>query len=175
VQLVVGRIGRAHGVRGEVAVEVRTDDPDRRFAEGSRLETDPAERGPLTVERARWHSGRMLVAFAGVSDRGAAEALRGTLLVVDSATCEDVADPDEFWDHDLVDLLVTDPDGTDLGRVSEVVHLPAQDVLVVERSGGGEVLVPFVAAIVPVVDVAGGRVVVDAPEGLFDVDEHAGR
>jgi 16S rRNA processing protein RimM len=175
VQLVIGRIGRAHGVRGEVAVEVRTDDPDVRYAEGARLDTDPAERGPLTVERARWHSGRLLVAFTEIVDRDAAEALRGTLLVVDSATSAPTEDPDEFWDHDLVDLRVTDAAGTELGVVLEVLHLPAQDVLVVRRGDGEQALVPFVSEIVPEVDVANGRVVVAAPDGLFDLnDERSG-
>src|SRR4051795_12009105 len=111
VQLVVGRIARAHGIGGEVTVDVRTDSPDVRFAPGSVIDTEPVERGPLTVERARWHSGRLLVAFAGVSDRTTAEALRNTLLVVDSASSPST-DDDEFWDHDLVDLAAVATDGS---------------------------------------------------------------
>jgi len=99
--LVVGRIGKPQGIRGEVTVEVRTDDPDQRFAAGSILLTDPADRGPLTVERARDHSGKLVVAFEGVPDRNAAELLRGTLLVVDAATLPDPDDEDEFHDHVL--------------------------------------------------------------------------
>jgi hypothetical protein len=103
VQLVVGRIGRAHGIGGEVSVDVRTDSPELRFAIGASLDTDPPERGPLTVTRARWHSGRLLVAFEQVGDRSAAEALRGTLIVADSSTSPPPAE-DEYWDHELAGL-----------------------------------------------------------------------
>src|SRR5688572_3682936 len=99
--LVVGRIGKPQGIKGEVTVEVRTDDPAARFAAGSVLLTDPAERGPLTVDAARDHSGKLVVAFAGVPDRTAAEALRGTLLVVDAADLPMPDDEDEFHDHVL--------------------------------------------------------------------------
>ena len=170
MELVVGRIGRAHGVRGEVAVEIRTDDPDRRFAPGSVLRRAGGD--PLTVVRARPHSGRLLVQFAGVDDRTSAEALRGTLLVVDSATAG-ATEPGEWWDHDLVGLVATDPDGAPLGEVTEVVHLPGNDLLAVRRPDDTEVLVPFVADIVPHVDVAAGRVVVAAPEGLLELGADA--
>ena len=168
MQLVVGRIARAHGIGGEVAVEVRTDSPDLRFAEGVVLETDPPENGPLTVERARWHSGRMLVAFAEVADRTSAEALRNTLLVADSATSPEV-DEDEYWDHQLVDLAVVSVDGSSLGSVSDVVHSPGGDLLVVRRPDGGELMVPFVRSIVPTVDLDARRVVVDPPDGLLEL------
>jgi len=170
VEVVVGRLGRPHGIRGEVAVDVRTDEPEARFAPGSRIATDPAERGPLTVVRSRWHSGRMLVAFEGVDDRTAAEALRGTLLVADSSTSPPSEDPDEFWDHELVGLSVVTADqpGDVVGVVAEVMHLPSQDILVVTRTGGGEVLVPFVAEIAVDVDVVTGRIVVAPPPGLLD-------
>jgi 16S rRNA processing protein RimM len=168
VQLVVGRIARAHGIGGEVSVEVRTDSPDLRFAPGAVLDTEPPENGPLTVERARWHSGRMLICFAGVADRTAAEALRNTLLVADSATSPEV-DDDEFWDHQLVELSVVATDGTALGSVSEVVHSAGGDLLVVRRPDGGELLVPFVRSIVPTVDLDARRVVVDPPDGLLEL------
>jgi 16S rRNA processing protein RimM len=168
MQLVVGRIGRAHGVKGEVSVEVRTDDPDRRYAPGSALVTEPAERGPLTVLAAREHHGRLLVRFDGIDDRTAAEALRGTLLVVDSAEVGDTEDG-EWWDHDLVGLVALTPDGATLGTVTDVVHVPGAPLLAIDHDGR-EVLVPFVTAIVPEVDVAGGRVVVDPPEGLLDLE-----
>src|SRR3954466_12852105 len=134
VQLVVGRIARAHGIGGEVAVEVRTDTPDVRFAPGSVIDTEPAERGPLTVERARWHSGRLLVAFTGVSDRTAAEALRNTLLVADSASSPSVGVDDEYWDHQLMDMAVVGTDGSPLGTVADVLHPPGGDLLVVRRA-----------------------------------------
>lgn len=169
MQRVVGRIGRAHGIRGDVAVEVHTDDPDLRYSAGTPLATDPPERGPLTVLQARWHSGRLLVRFDGVADRTAAEALRGTLLVVDSATSPPLEDPEEWWDSDLEGLSAVTSDGAALGTVSEVLHPPGGDLLVVVRTDGTEVLVPFVAAIVPEVDVSAGRLVVDPPEGLLDL------
>jgi 16S rRNA processing protein RimM len=168
MQLVVGRIVRAHGIGGEVSVDVRTDSPERRFASGTRLDTDPAERGPLTVTRSRWHSGRLLVGFDEVSDRTTAEALRGTLLVVDSASSPP-GDADEYWDHELAELAVVTVDGHAVGQVADVLHPPGSDLLVVRRPGGEEVLVPFVKAIVPEVDLAARRVVIDPPDGLLDL------
>ena len=167
VQLVVGRISKAHGIHGELSVDVRTDDPDQRFALGVQMETEPPENGPLTITRARPHGDRLLVSFAEVADRTAAEALRGTLLVVDSSSSPPVDDPEEFWDHDLVGLSAETATGDRLGRIVDVLHLPAQDVLAVERETGDELLIPFVAAIVPTIDVAGGRVVVQPPPGLL--------
>jgi len=169
VQLVVGRIGRAHGIRGDVAVEVRTDDVDRRFAPGSVLDTDPEATGPLRVVQTRWHSGRLLVHFDGVEDRSAAEGLRGVLLVADSSTSFPADGPDEFWDHQLIGLTALDVEGRALGRVIDVLHPPGPDLLVVERPDAAELLVPFVASIVREVDVAGGRVVVDPPAGLLEL------
>ena len=169
MQLVVGRVGRAHGIAGEVAVEVRTDSPEVRFADGAVVETDPAERGPLTVRRTRWHSGRLLVSFEGVADRTAAEALRGTLLVADSATSPRAEDPDEFWDHDLEGLVAVTVTGTVLGTVEQVTHPPGSDLLVIRAGDGGELLVPFVRAIVPEVDLTGRRIVVDPPDGLLEL------
>lgn len=168
MQLVVGRIGRPHGIRGEVTIEVRTDDPGERFAPGARLATDPPERGPLTIERARRHADRMLIAFAGVSDRDTAEDLRGTYLVIDSADLPALTDPDEFHDHELRGLSVVTDDGVPVGVVDDVTHL-GQDVLVVRRDDGTETLVPFVREIVPEVDVAGGRIVIAPPAGLIDL------
>jgi 16S rRNA processing protein RimM len=173
--LVVGRVGKPQGIRGEVTVEVRTDDPEARFAPGAVLITDPTDRGPLTVAASRDQNGRLVVLFSGIADRNGAEALRNTLLLVDSATLPSPADPDEFHDFQLVGLLVELPGGDRLGTVSEVLHLPHGDVLAVRRDGvavgAPEVLVPFVHAMVPVVDVAGGRLVVDPPPGLLDLSE----
>lgn len=169
MQVVVARVGRAHGIRGEVTVEVRTDDPDARLAPGSVLATDPAEAGPLTVRAAHWHSGRLLLSFEGVADRTGAEALRGTLLVVDTADLEPLQDPEEFYDWQLEGLSAELGDGTVVGVVAEVLHLPGGDVLAVRREGAEELLVPFVAAQVPVVDLPGGRVVLDPAPGLLDL------
>lgn len=172
MQLVVGRIGRPHGIRGDVIVEVRTDDPDLRFAAGSVLATEPAASGPLTVSAARWHSGRLLVTFAGIDDRDQADELRGVMLAVESAELADPGDPEYFRDYQLVGLDVLTTGGERVGKVADVLH-HGQDMLVVEGSGarsGAEILVPFVAPLVPEVDVAGGRLVIDPPPGLLDPD-----
>jgi 16S rRNA processing protein RimM len=169
MQLVVGRIAKAHGIGGEVSVDVRTDDPDHRYAPGAKLETDPGDRGPLTVERMRWHSGRLLIRFVGVADRNAADALRGTLLVADSASSAPTGDDDDFWDHDLIGLRAELMAGEPLGEVTDVLHPPGSAVLVVRRPSGAEILIPFVEEIVPTVDVSAGRVLVDPPEGLLEL------
>ncbi|MER7367410.1 ribosome maturation factor RimM [Nonomuraea wenchangensis] len=166
MQLVVGRIGRPHGVRGEVTVEVRTDEPERRFAVGASIATDPAGSGPLVVAGRRWHKGILLVMFEGVTDRDVAEDLRGTMLVIDSAEVEPTGDPDEFHDHQLIGLAVETVAGEPVGEVEDVLH-HGQDLLVVRREGQDEALIPFVKALVPEVDLAGGRLVVDPPEGLL--------
>jgi 16S rRNA processing protein RimM len=172
MQLVVGRVGRPHGLRGEVTVEVRTDDPDQRFVAGSLLATLPAELGPLTVAGSRWQSGRLLVRFAGYDDRNAAEGLRNTILAIDSDELEPLEDPEDFYDHDLIGLQVVTASGEPVGAVSDVLH-HGQDLLVIDGTGprsGAEILVPFVAAIVPEVDLAAGRLVIDPPPGLLDAD-----
>ncbi|MCW2703127.1 MAG: rRNA processing protein RimM [Blastococcus sp.] len=166
--VVVGRIGRPHGVRGEVTVEVRTDDPDLRFVPGAVLRTDPAERGPITIAGVHWHSGTLLLRLEGVDSREAAEAVRNTELLVDVADLPEIEDPDSYYDHQLVGLTARMPDGTALGEVTVVRH-EAQDLLVVRRPEGGDVLIPFVSAIVPTVDLDGGFVVVDPPEGLLEL------
>ncbi|WP_034487011.1 ribosome maturation factor RimM [Actinomadura oligospora] len=168
-RIVIGRIGRPHGVRGDSTVDVRTDDPELRFAPGTEIATDPAGAGPLVVEQARWHSGRLIVRFAGVADRNDAETLRGTWLVVDADDIPESDDPDDFHDAQLVGLAVRTVDGTDVGEVTDVRH-HGQDLLVIRRTGGGELLVPFVTALVPEVDVAGGALVIDPPAGLLDED-----
>ncbi len=199
--LVVGQIARPHGIRGEVVVDLRTDEPERRYAAGSVLVTDPAAAsGPqpakarpdpaaatgrpeppvpsdgrwrppatLTVAVARPHLGRMIVEFEGIDDRNLAEALRGVLLWVDSSQVPPSDDPDEFNDHQLVGLAAVDVTGEHLGEVLRVEHAPASDLLVLRLADGRTGLVPFVKAIVPEVDLVGGRVVLTPPEGLFDL------
>jgi 16S rRNA processing protein RimM len=172
--LVVGRIGKPQGIKGEVTVQVRTDDPDARFAAGAVLLSDPAERGPLTVAVSRWQNGRLVVAFEGVADRNGAEALRETLLQVDARALPPPEDEDEFHDHVLRGMAAFLVGGPRLGEVVDVLHLPHGDVLVVRRDdNGAEVLVPFVKAMVPVVDVAARRLEVEPPEGLLDLTEDA--
>ena len=171
MQLVVGRVGRPHGIRGEVTVQVRTDDPGRRFAVGSVLATEPAAVGPLTVLSIRWHSGRLLVTFAGSADRSQAESLTGTLLVVDSAEVGPPDDPDEFNDHDLIGLKVLTTTGELVGTVSDVLH-HGQDLLVIRSvpEPGTDALIPFVTPIVPKVDIEAGHLLIDPPPGLLDPD-----
>jgi 16S rRNA processing protein RimM len=169
VELVVARIGRAHGIRGQVTVEVRTDDPGERLAPGAVLRTDPADRGPLTVRSAHQHAGTLLLAFDGVADRDAAQALRGTVLLADVDDDDRGGDDEDAWyAHRLVGLSAHTLDGTRVGEVADVQPMPAQDLLVLRLDDGRDVLVPFVRQIVPVVDVAGGRVVLDPPGGLLD-------
>jgi 16S rRNA processing protein RimM len=168
VQLVVARVGRAHGIKGEVTVEVRTDEPELRLGPGAVLLTDPASTGPLTIETGRVHSGRLLLRFAGVRDRNAAEALRNTLLIAEVDPDEQPEDPDEYYDHQLMDLDVVTKDGVEVGRITEISHLPSQDLFVVERPDGTEVMIPFVEEIVTEIDLEEQRAVIDPPPGLID-------
>jgi 16S rRNA processing protein RimM len=169
MDVVVGRIAKAHGIRGELSVDVRTDSPEERFKIGAAVMTklrDGSER-ELTIAAAREHSGRLLVRFEEVPTRDVAETLRGALLIADTSTLPPTEDPDEFYDHELAGLRAELADGTLVGTVVEIVHSPAGELLELDVDGR-EVLVPFVRAIVPTVDVAGGRVVLDPPEGLLD-------
>lgn len=167
-RLVVGRVGRPHGLRGEVVVAVRTDFPDERFAPGTRFDV-PGGAG-LTVAATRWHSGTLLLRFDGVEDRDRAADLSGTELTVDQADLPVLDDPDEFHDHQLVGLRAELADGTPVGPVRDILHGPGGELLVVSREGRADALVPFVHAIVPEVDLAGGRVVLTPPDGLLDED-----
>jgi 16S rRNA processing protein RimM len=168
VQLVVARVGRAHGIKGEVTVEVRTDEPELRLGPGAVLATDPATAGPLTIETGRVHSGRLLLRFEGVRDRTGAEALRNILLIADVDPEELPEGEDEYYDHQLMDLDVVLVDGTEIGRITEISHLPSQDLFVVERPDGSEVYVPFVQEIVVEIDLEEQRAVIDPPPGLID-------
>lgn len=168
VRLLAGRVGRPHGLRGEVTVDVRTDAVDTRFAVGAALQR--GEGGPvLVVAGRRTHQDRLLVRFDGIVDRDGAEALRGVELFVDVTSELDAPDTgDEGWFvQQLVGCAVVSVDGAALGAVTGLMVAPAHDLLVVDHDGR-EVLVPFVTAIVPVVDVPGRRVVVDPPGGLFE-------
>lgn len=165
---VVGRVVKAHGLRGELVVEPSTDNAEERFAPGVVLQVagGPAARA-LTITAARRHGERLLVTAAEVADRDAAEALRRALLAA-PGSAEDTGDVDEFHDHQLEGLVAELTDGTVVGTVSAVAHGAGGELLVIEPAGGGELLVPFVKQIVPTVDVPGGRVVLDPPEGLLD-------
>ncbi|MCV7219129.1 ribosome maturation factor RimM [Mycobacterium crocinum] len=173
MELVVGRVAKAHGITGELVVDVRTDDPDGRFASGNTLHLKPSRGGggrDVVVEAVRPHGGRLLVRLAGVSDRNAADALRGNLFVVDSAELPPIEDPDEFYDHQLEGLAVRTVDGRAVGTIAEVLHTAGGELLAVRGADGAEVLVPFVGAIVTSVSLADGIVEIDPPDGLLDLD-----
>ncbi|HJP73083.1 MAG TPA: ribosome maturation factor RimM [Pseudonocardiaceae bacterium] len=165
----VGRIVKPHGIHGELVVEPHTDSPEIRFAAGSVLSANlrDGSKRDLTVTAARPHSGRLLVVVDGVADRDTAESLRGTLLLAPGGALPPIEDPDEFYDHDLEGLSVFTTEGTEVGEIVEVLHGGGSDLLLIKRERD-EVMVPFVSQIVPEVDVRGGRVVIDPPEGLLD-------
>jgi 16S rRNA processing protein RimM len=165
VLITIGRLGRPHGIRGEVTVEVRTDEPERYFIEGNSLEVYGVKR---RIERVHWHGQRLLLTFDGVHDRDAAESLRGAILTVERDVTETPTESDEFYDASLVGCEVRLESGTVLGVVSEVAHLPAQDLLVVCDAVGREHLIPFVQDIVPEVNIGERFVVINPPSGLLE-------
>jgi 16S rRNA processing protein RimM len=171
MELVVGRVVKAHGVTGELVVEVRTDDPDSRFAVGSTLRGKPRHGAAreYTVDSVRDHGGRLLVRLAGIDDRDAADAMRGVVFVIDSAELPPTDDPDEFYDHQLEGLAVRTVDGRDVGTVTEVLHTAAGELLAIRRDDDGESLVPFVTAIVTSVSLADRLIEIDPPEGLLEL------
>ena len=159
MRLNVGRIGRAHGILGEATIEVRTDEPERRFAVGAEVLT---ETGKLTVSSARVHNGILLLGFKGYSDRNAIEKLRNTLLYAEVDINEPGLDEDDYHIQQLIGLRAELEDGTEFGAITDVLNLPAQDCLAI-KTKNGEVLIPFVRQLVPVVDLAAKRVVVIPP------------
>ena len=174
MDLVVGRVVKAHGVTGEIVVEIRTDDPDTRFLPGTALRAKPSRGGAehtYVIDSVREHGGRLLMRLDGVADRDAADALRGTVFVIDSADLPPIEDPDEFYDHQLEGLRVQTIAGRQVGTVAEVLHTAAGELLAVRAErDGGEVLVPFVSAIVTSVSLADQTIEIDPPEGLIELD-----
>lgn len=168
MQLTVAVIGAPHALKGEVRLDVRTDDPDRRLAVGATLETEPADAGPLTISAHRLDRGATFVRFDGFDDRTAAESLRGVQLVVESD--EDENEEDAWYPHELVGLRAEHVDGRHIGEVTGLQHAPGHDLLMIKEVAGGTTPVPFVSAIVPEVDVAGGRVLLSPPGGLLAAD-----
>ena len=169
---VIARIGKPHALRGEVTVQLHTDDPGSRLVPGVVLETraEPGSGVPrtLTLATTRVHRGIWLLGFEEIPDRTGAESLRGTRLLLDEEA--EGEDDDAWYEADLVGLTATAPDGTVVGEVTALDIGAAQDRLRLRRPDGGEALVPFVEAIVPEVDPEAGRLVVDAPPGLLDLD-----
>ena len=173
--LLVARIGKPHGLRGEVTVQLHTDDPEARFVPGAVLQTRAAPGSgvprTLTVATARLHRAIWLIGFEQIPDRTGAESLRGTELFLDAADLTATDDDSEGWYEDeLVGLAVVTPDGTVVGEVAGLETRAVQDLIVVKLVAGGEALVPFVEAIVPEVDLDAGRVVIDPPAGLLDLN-----
>ncbi|PRC43658.1 ribosome maturation factor RimM [Mycobacterium sp. ITM-2017-0098] len=173
MDLVVGRVVKAHGVTGELTVDVKTDDPAGRFVPGATLRGRPSRGGAereYVIESMRPHGERLLVRLVGVGDRNAADALRGTLFLVDSTDLPPIDDPDEFYDHQLEGMAVTTVDGQQVGTVAEVLHTAAGELLSVKDAGGAEILVPFVSAIVTAVSLEDQTIQIDPPEGLLELD-----
>jgi 16S rRNA processing protein RimM len=172
-QLRVGRLVKAHGLKGALKLELYTDDPDDRFAPGASFTLQVPESSPwhgktLTVREFRWMNSHPVVFFEGIDDRSGAESIVRAILWIEQDAAAIEPEDDAWYDHQLMGLDVV-RDGTVIGRVVRVDHLPAQDLLIVAPTGEDrEVLVPFVKAIVPEVDVPAGRVVVTPPPGLFE-------
>ncbi len=170
-QLRVGRLVKAHGLKGALKLELYTDDPEGRFAPGASFTLQVPESSPwhgktLTVREFRWMNSHPVAFFEDIDDRTAAESIVRAILWIDQDTAQVSTEDDAWYDHQLAGLDVV-RDDTVIGKVARVDHLPAQDLLVV-RADEREVLVPFVKAIVPEVDIDAGRVVITPPAGLFE-------
>lgn len=160
MRLLVGRIGRAHGILGEATIEVRTDEPDRRFAIGATVQTDT--HGELTITTGRVHNGILLLGFNGITDRNGIEKLRNTLLYADVDINEENDDEDEYHVMQLIGCQAVLESGDLFGEVTDVINLPGQDLLAI-KTAQGEQLIPFVHQLVPAVDIANKKVVVIPP------------
>lgn len=175
-QLRVGRLIKAHGLKGALKVELYTDAPDRRFTPGAVFTLQVPTSSPwhgktLTLTELRWYNGQPVAFFEGVGDRTGAESLVKAILWIEQVA-DEPDEPDAWYDFQLVGLRAL-RDGVEVGTVARVEHFPAQDLLVI-RTADREVLVPFVAAMVPAVDVGAGTVTLTPPPGLFeDLDDDA--
>ncbi|MGL3150817.1 ribosome maturation factor RimM [Microbacterium sp. A82] len=168
-QLRVGRLVKAHGLKGALKLELYTDNPERRFVTGAEFtlqvpEASPWHRKTVVVREYRVMNGNPVVFFDGIDDRDSAEGLVRAILWIDQDV--DETEDNAWYDHQLVGLDVVRDDVV-IGKVVRVEHMPAQDLLIV-KAGEQDIMVPFVEAIVPSVDVSGGRVVVTPPPGLFE-------
>ena len=161
MRLLVGRIGRAHGILGEATIEVRSDDPESRFAIGQVLQTD--QHGVLTITSGRVHNGILLLGFVGYTDRNSVEKLRNTLLFAEVDINEAGEDSDDYHVLQLIGCQAFLETGSLFGEVTDVINLPGQDLLAI-TTASGEVLIPFVRQLVPTVDVASKRLVIIPPD-----------
>jgi 16S rRNA processing protein RimM len=168
MDLQVARIGKPHGIRGEVTVQLFTDAPEERFEPGAVFRVEPAAQGPLTISSARWNKEILVLGFEEVPDRNAAELLRGAKLFIESVDTAD-DDDDAWYEHELVGLIARVGDQV-IGKVSALRTMTVQDLLIIERPDGAEILVPFVEEIVPEVDVEAGFVILNPPEGLLELN-----
>ena len=173
MQLQVARIGKPHGIRGEVTVQVLTDAPGDRFVPGTQFIVEPASAGPLTVFSARWNKDILLLAFDEIETRNEAETLRGAKLFIETEEIGADDDDEGWYEHELVGLDVR-VGANVVGKVSGLHTLPVQDLLVVTTNDGKEVLIPFVEQIVPEVNVGDKYVLVTPPPGLFEVNTDEG-
>lgn len=168
MELTIAVIGKAHGLRGEVSLDLRTDVPESRFVVGQAITTEPATAGPLTITRIRDNQGRWFLTFAQATDRTAAEQLRGVKLVVTQTESDE---QDAWYEHELAGLTAKLQDGTVVGKILGLEYLPAQDALILKETNGVRTLVPFLKRFVPTVDIAGGFVILTPPGGLLSIDE----
>lgn len=170
-QLRVGRLTKAHGLKGAIKIELYTDAPDQRFVPGAVFSLQVPDDSPwygktIALAELKWYNSHPVAFFKDITDRSAAESLIKAILWVDQDLAEVVQEEDAWFDHQLVGLSVF-RDGASVGTVTAIDHLPAQDLLTV-KTENGEVLVPFVKAIVTAVDVEAGTLTVDPPLGLFE-------
>jgi 16S rRNA processing protein RimM len=173
MQLQVARIGKPHGIRGEVTVQVLTDAPSERFVAGTVFVVEPASAGPLTIRSARWNKDILLLGFEEIADRNAAEVIRGAKLFVETEELDDDDDDEGWYEHELVGLEARVGSQV-VGTVAALTTLPVQDLLTVKAADGKEILVPFVEEIVPEVNVEEGYILITPPSGLFEInDENA--
>ncbi|MEN9692794.1 MAG: hypothetical protein RLZZ330_438 [Actinomycetota bacterium] len=164
-RVVVGRLGRPHGIRGEVTVEIRTDEPELRFAPGSSVFLSSGK--SLEIQSIRWHQNLLLVKFVGIEDRNGSETLRGNIVEVEVDENELPESDDEFYDRQLVGLKAVE-NGSQIGVVEEVLHLPSQDLLSIKLNDGREMLLPFIEQFVPEIDLEKNQIIVTPPNGLMD-------
>lgn len=169
VEVRIGKVGRAHGLKGDVAIDLRTDEPGRRFTPGAKLALGEGGKS-VEVGSTKWHKGRLIVTFVGYPDRTAVEGITGQWLSVKVPADEMPSEPEEYFDRQLVGLSVLDHTGRTVGTITEVQHMPAQDMLHIDVNGEIR-LVPFVSALVPSVDLAAGNVTLADVKGLLEDDE----